>query len=43
MSMKYDKIINDHLKEYIVEIVPPSEEIVLPGSTHYLPHIAVVK
>ena len=45
MSMKYDKIINDHLKEDIVEIVPPSEEIVLvlPGSTHYLPHRAIVK
>ena len=40
---EYDKIMNDYLKEDIVEIVPPSEEIVLPGSTHYLPHRAVVK
>ena len=30
----YDKIIKDYLKEGIVEIVPSSEEIVLPGSAH---------
>ena len=43
MFNEYDKIIKDYLKEDIVEIVPPSEEIVLPGSAHYLPHRAVVK
>ena len=31
---KYDKIIKDYLKEDIAEIVPSSEEIVLPGSAH---------
>ena len=31
---EYDKIIKDYLKEDIVEIVPPSEEIALPGSAH---------
>ena len=39
---EYDKIIKDYIKEDIVEIVPPSEEIVLLGSAHYLPHRAVV-
>ena len=36
-------MIKDYLKEDIVEIVPPSEVIVLPGFAHYLPHTAVVK
>ena len=40
---EYDKIIKNYIKEDIVEIVPCSEEIVLPGSTHYLPHRALVK
>ena len=40
---EYDKVIKHYLKEDIVQIVPPSEEIVLPGSTHYLPHRAVIK
>ena len=40
---EYDKIIKDYIKEDIIEIVPPSEEIVLPGSAHYLPHRTVVK
>ena len=40
---EYDKVIKDYLKEDIVQIVPPSEEIMLPGSTHYLPHRAVIK
>ena len=43
MFNEYDKVIKDYLKEDIVQIVPPSEEIVLPGSTHYLPHRAVIK
>ena len=40
---EYYKIIKDYIKEDIAEIVPPSEEIVLPGSAHCLPHRAVVK
>ena len=40
---EYNKIINNYLKEDIVKIALPSEEIALPGSTHYLPHRAVVK
>ena len=43
MFNEYDKIIKDYAKEDIVEIVPPSEEIVLPGFAHYLAHRAVVK
>ena len=43
MFHEYDKIIKDYIKEDIIEIVPPSEEIVLPGSAHYLPHRTVVK
>ena len=43
MFNEYDKIIKGYLKEDIVEILPPSEEIVLPGSAHYLPHGAVEK
>lgn len=43
MFDEYDNIIKDFLKEDIVEIVPPSEEIVLPCSAHYLPDRAVVK
>ena len=31
------------MKEDIVEIIPPSEEILLPGSAHYLPHRSVVR
>ena len=31
---KYGNIIKDYLKEDIAEIVPSSEEIVLPGSAH---------
>ena len=40
---EYDKIIKEYIKEDIVEIVPPNEEIVAPGSAHYLSHRAVVK
>ena len=40
---EYAKIIKDFLNEDVVENVPPSEEIVLHGSAHYLPHRAVVK
>ena len=43
MFNEYDNIIKDYLKEDIVEIVPASEEIVLPCSAHYLPERAVVK
>ena len=35
-------IIKDYIKQHI-KIVSPSEEIVLPASTYYLPHKAAVK
>ena len=40
---EYDKILKDYLKEDIAEIASLSEKLVLPGSTHYLSHRAVVK
>ena len=43
MFNEYDKIIKDYLKEDTAEILPPSEEILLPCFAHYLPCRAIVK
>ena len=39
---EYDRITKDYTKEDIIEIVPPSEDIMLTGPAHYLLHRAVV-